>query len=806
MKPSNHEPSYPLLRGGHELAIRKLPDEFTIRFRPGAGEQALCRAAGCRIQEQMEQQRLSVLSVEQYGLEEAMSRLRASGEVAFASHIYQAENDPLGRFYLTDEITVQFLAGVSGDMRSQLAAAEGLALVRPVKGMENGYVYRLTADARANPLKLAYQLNQLPEVRYCEANVAAPCLHHYEPADTLFKHQWYLQHDGGGQLQKGSHIDITKAWDLARGNRSVVVAIVDDFIDLGHRDFSGPGKIVAPLNLRNAGQERPGSRDNHGTACAGLAVAEENRQGIVGVAPGCALMPISFSMAIDDNVIERIFGWAVKKGASVISNSWGMAAANFPLSARQHIAIHRAATEGRDGKGCVICFAAGNANRPINGTVDEPAWPGSRIAGPTRWYNGFAAHPDVIAVAACTSFNKKAAYSNWGPEISACAPSSNGHPSIGQAPTYPIVSGPFPGKAVYTTDRTGREGYDSSDYTFAVGGTSSACPLVAGVAALILSANPSLTAAEAKKIIEETADKIEDNGADPQLGHQLGAYDEQGRSPWFGYGKVNAFRAVLRAAGQDGRGAREIHLHSAPALAITDNQYEGVAVPAAVEEQGVVRSLETSVRISHPYIGDLKVSLVAPSGKRAFLHDKQGGGKNKIRKAYTLENTPSLRGLLGELAKGSWWLSVQDIAPRDTGILEEWGLDLVVTPARTLVLEDYPNLAIPDDQPFGIERKLKVETEAVVKMITVRVDISHPFAGDLEVALVSPQGKEAILHSRRGGATDNIRSAFNSLDTPALLPLLGEPARGEWALKARDLAYRDTGRLNGWKLELVVEG
>ena len=90
-------------------------------------------------------------------------------------------------------------------------------------------------------------------------------------------------------------------------------------------------------------------------------------------------------------------------------------------------------------------------------------------------------------------------------------------------------------------------------------------------------------------------------------------------------------------------------------------------------------------------------------------------------------------------------------------------------------------------------------------MITVQVDISHPFVGDLEVALVSPQGKKAILHNRRGGATDNIKSAFNSLDTPSLQPLLGEPARGEWALNARDLAFRDTGRLNGWKLELVME-
>ncbi len=89
---------------------------------------------------------------------------------------------------------------------------------------------------------------------------------------------------------------------------------------------------------------------SHGTACAGIALAEENGKGIVGVAPGCALMPIRTTGFLDDESVEDIFNWAIEKGASVISCSWGASAVYFPLSLRQRAAIARAATKGRNGK------------------------------------------------------------------------------------------------------------------------------------------------------------------------------------------------------------------------------------------------------------------------------------------------------------------------------------------------------------------------------------------------------------------------------------------------------------------------
>jgi subtilisin family serine protease len=154
--------------------------------------------------------------------------------------------------------------------------------------------------------------------------------------------------------------------------------------------------------------------------------------------------------------------------------------------------------------------------------------------------NGYATHPNVIAVAASTSLNKHAEYSNYGPQISVCAPSNN-FPPLGDR-------GFAPGRGVWTIDNEGRgdDFTQNSLYTGIFGGTSSATPLVAGISALILSVNPELTAAEVKDILQATADKIVDTGMD-LTGKNHGKYNSKGHSEWFGFGKVNAAKAVAEA-------------------------------------------------------------------------------------------------------------------------------------------------------------------------------------------------------------------------------------------------------------------
>jgi subtilisin family serine protease/subtilisin-like proprotein convertase family protein len=588
--------------------------------------------------------------------------------------------------YLTDEVTIQFTQMGQAEAEA-IASSLGLQTVQPVAGIPNTFVFHVTEQARSNPIKIANQLMRRADVLTAEPNVAIKTQTLYRPRDTDYAKQWYLNNGGGADLASGSHIFVEGAWDITRGSRSVVVAVADDAFDLNHPDFQGQGKIIAPKNLKEVGAlPLPGGpQENHGTACAGLAIAEENNVGIVGVAPGCSFMPIRTTGFLDDNAIEQIFNWATDQGAWVISCSWGPSLVYYSLTLRQKAAINRAATKGRGGKGCVVVFAAGNTNRPVNGTIDERGWPQDALFGATSWLSGFAVHPDVIAVSACTSLNKKAAYSNWGANVSVCAPSNNASPGMwlqetGYVNAPPLIDKPLKGKGVFSTDRLGGVGYDPGSFTTDFGGTSSACPVVAGVAALVLSANPDLTAQEVKQILQDTADKIVDADPDPQFGYRRGTYDANGHSQWFGYGKVNATKAVQAAQQKISRPgvARRIQQKNAAVLDIPDFNFQGITSAIQINDPGRISDIQISVTVEHSFMGDLEISLFTPGGDIILLQSRTLGRLTLLQKTYSPQTTPLLRRLLGQPVSGRWLLQVIDFARVNTGRLRSWQIDLGV--------------------------------------------------------------------------------------------------------------------------------
>ncbi|MBO0351542.1 S8 family serine peptidase [Phormidium pseudopriestleyi FRX01] len=693
-----------LQRGGEELLLLKLSDRFTVRpLEPNAPKDWFSQIPATHKQ-LLHNTQLEEFLVEEANLEQVMTAVRSLPEVAFVSHVYTVDNNPQMRVYLTDEVTIQFAKTVDETQRQAIADTVQLDLHKPVYGIPNTFISYVRQTATENPIKIANRLMRKSEVLTAEPNIVITTQNHYLPRSQFYHKQWYLQNKGGRDLAPGSHIEAEKAWDVTRGIRSVVVAIADDAIDLNHPDFQGPGKVVAPRDFKrkNFLPLPEGDSDNHGTACAGVAVAEENGIGIVGVAPGCALMPIRTTGYLDDESIEQVFDWAITKGASVISCSWGASAVYFPLSLRQRAAITRAATEGRKGKGCVIVFAAGNANRPTSGTVNESGWPNNLLQGLVKWLSGFAVHPDVIAVSACTSLAKKAAYSNWGPSISLCAPSNNAPPGMwiqemGAVNTPPEIKGYLTGLGIFTTDRIGSNGYDSSDYTGYFGGTSSACPVVAGVAALVLSVNPHLTAAQVKQILEQSADKIMDPDIDIQLGNRFGTYDTKGHSQWFGYGKVNAYNAVRRAQRlltMPMQVTRQVQVLNSRRQSIPDFQRNqsslfplnlfgssdrpGLVSEISISDPSLVADIRVTVDIQHSYLGDLELYLIAPNGHTVQLQSRTLGSQTRLNTTYSLQNTPTLRQLCNQSAKGSWKLWVTDCVPADTGTLNSWDLILAV--------------------------------------------------------------------------------------------------------------------------------
>jgi subtilisin family serine protease len=681
-----------LQRGGEELLLEKVADRFTTRLRqPEALATLQARLQPLSVRP-VAQGQLVEWTVPPDQLETDLAAVRQASEVLFASHVYRLTVSSQTWVYLTEQLTVQFAAAttapeeaaeIAEERLEAVAAQFGLILSRPLEGIPHTYIFEVSQTAPDNPLKIANRLMRRPDVLAAEPNVVVQMDGLYRPSDTLYPQQWHLFHSGSGNaLAPGSHISVEPAWNLTRGSRSVVIAVSDDGFDLEHPDLQGLGKLVGPADLKDRDSiPLPMAADeNHGTSVAGLAVGEENGSGIVGVAPGCAFMPIRTTGFLDDESVERLFDGAVERGADVISCSWSPASVYYSLTLRQQAAINRAATRGRGGKGCVILFSAGNANRPVSGTINEQGWPNNVVQGQTKWLSGFAVHPDVIAVSASTSLGQKAAYSNWGEHITVAAPSNNAPPNmalprVGTVATGPSIQRALPGRGMVTSDRIQAAGYSGENYTSGFGGTSSSCPVAAGVAGLILSANPNLTAREVREILQSTADKIVDSNPDPQLGLHHGSYDKNGHSLWFGYGKVNAFKAVQEARRRlyVGRGVqRVVRSQSTAAVAIPDASATGATSPLRISDQGLVQDVQIRVEITHEFLGDIDITIIAPDGEQVLLQSRTLGSQTELRQTYTLATTPALTRLLRRSTAGNWQLRVVDHAPGAVGRILQW--------------------------------------------------------------------------------------------------------------------------------------
>ena len=343
---------------------------------------------------------------------------------------------------------------------------------------------------------------------------------------SVFPHQWHL----GKRVIDGRLIDqsakVDGAWTASRG-KGVTIALIDDGVDTGHPEFSRPGKIVSEFDFTTRTPDaRPKSNDdNHGTACAGVACAS-GISGAAGVAPDATLMPIRLRSGLGSIDESDAIMWAVEKGADVISCSWGPVDGKWwdpndprhnqvaPIPDNAALALESALTVGRQGRGCVVCWAAGNGNESAD-------------------LDGYASFDGVMAVAACDDRGGRSVYSDFGDCIDWTFPSNTFQ--FGQSPE-PLTPG------IWTTDRSGGAGYNAKqgsagDFTESFGGTSSACPGVAGTAALVLSVDPMMTGAEVAQTIRETADRIDPGG---------GQYDANGHSKVYGHGRVNAEAAVYR--------------------------------------------------------------------------------------------------------------------------------------------------------------------------------------------------------------------------------------------------------------------
>jgi len=441
--------------------------------------------------------------------------------------------DPAGEpVVYTENAFVRFDDAATDRHCRAVLRAQGFAVRRPVAYLANAYFVGAPEGTGRDIFPSTTQLLDRDDVALCHPELIRRRAHR-----EAFPPQWHLRDATVGGVKIQEHANVVRAWRLVTGE-GTTVAVIDDGIDVDHEEFSSAGKIVAPRSFGKVASDdpRPGTGDDHGTAVAGVACAD-GRFGASGVAPGARLMPLRSSAGLGSQDEADAFAWAADHGADVISCSWGPADGRWwdpgdrrhgqivPLPDSTRLAIDYAVRTGRGGKGCVVVWAAGNGNESVDN-------------------DGYASNPDVIAVAACNDSGTRSAYSDHGAAIAIAFPSNDFRTDTGPEPRTP---------GIWTTDRGGRHGFNPGTstrgdtaglYTNAFGGTSSACPGAAGVAALVLSAAPQLGPGEVRDILQQSATRI---------GDVQGEYDGAGHSDNYGHGRIDAAAAVRLARARLGR-------------------------------------------------------------------------------------------------------------------------------------------------------------------------------------------------------------------------------------------------------------
>lgn len=586
--------------------------------------------------------------------------LRAASDVRFAGSVLVQPKSGKPMLY-SENIYIRFKEDVDSEDCEAVLLAAGLTIKERCDFATNAYFVAAPEGTGQRVFDIALGLLKRKDVIHCH-----PELLEKRVSKAIFPQQWHLKLTTVNGIAINAHANVEAAHGITRGS-GVTIAVIDDGVDIDHPEFSAAGKVVFPRDATLASDDpRPKFADEeHGTACAGVACASGNG-GASGVAPLARLMPIRLASALGSMREANAFRWAADHGADVISCSWGPAdgrwfdpsdplhTASASLRASTRDAINYAVTNGRGGKGCVVLFAAGNGNESVD-------------------LDGYASYDKVIAVAACSDRGQRSVYSDFGNAVWCSFPSSDfewpaqGHPA-------PLTTG------IWTTDRVGGNGYnrgnpadgdDTGNYTNSFGGTSSSCPGAAGVAALVLAANGTLGWKEVRDLLRRACDKIDPSGGsyDPTTGH----------SQNYGYGRLNAETAVKLAKQTQGRLVIVNKLLNEP---IPDLGSVSGTIDAT--ETTPVEKLVVSVRLEHTYIGDLLITVLPPTGRglpKVVLHNRAGGSRDNLDQNYDPSNTPALAAYLGKKCNGTWTVTVEDKAARDSGTLIQIGLQMSIPPA-----------------------------------------------------------------------------------------------------------------------------
>lgn len=421
--------------------------------------------------------------------------LKSINNVLYKAPYYILDNGE--EIAITDIFSVKLLSHEDIDFLYNLAKETKTRVIGRNEYDSLWYYIQCDLNTVKNSMEMANFFYETKMFKFAAPEIIAEVTPAESPNDPLYAEQWALNNVLYGNID----IDYPNLQNYNFANLGdITIALIDSGIDMNHTDLNINVTKSYDAYTSTEGQVLRGP---HGTKCSGVIIAKtNNNQGIVGIAPGVSLMPISVLFkkyaAPNENASSTLhFAKAIQyahyNNADVISNSWTSSAKNDDRDE----AIRNAVKYGRNGLGCVIVFASGNDS------LSTCTHPSLEI-------------PEIITVGALRKDGIRPIFSNYGNELDIVAP----------------------GSYIKTTVIGG--GYEDAH------GTSLACPHVSGVAALILAVNPYLTQREVCDIIEKTATKLPAYLYTTKINRPNGTWNNE-----TGYGLLNANAAVQMALSDD---------------------------------------------------------------------------------------------------------------------------------------------------------------------------------------------------------------------------------------------------------------
>ena len=404
-----------------------------------------------------------------------VTQLSADGVVDFVSPVFIGDDG--GPVIVTPAILVRFVRSVSKQRAEEILTAHGAGhvLQRDWANMPNAYKLRSTSANGIEVLDTANRLAQLPEVIFAEPDMLFTGRGSLTPDDPHFPQLWGLHNTGQSGGLDDFDMDVLEAWNITTGNASIIVLVLDTGVQQDHPDINQitPG-IDTTTDFGDGGPVN--ACDNHGTAVAGCISARINNSlGVVGACPNCRVAsarPFISNLTCDNS-------WSATGSWTVDALAWG-----------ESIGVR--VTNNSNGYGFTSAAIASKYDNMRNDGIIHFA-SAMNDSSPSLGYPSSLA--SVNAVAASNRFGNRAGFSNWGTGLAFTAPGEN----------------------IGTTDRTGPAGWAAGDYVYA-NGTSFASPYSAGVAGLILSADPTLTAVQVEERMQQGAVDLGSAGYDTDYG------------------------------------------------------------------------------------------------------------------------------------------------------------------------------------------------------------------------------------------------------------------------------------------------